>query len=105
MPAPRRRSSKSQGSDGPPLKKRKVVEPEIPLMDPNAIDHSLDLAPPGAPVEALDSFDLFLDGEVLNIGPEAVVMVDEAEQTPAEEEEEEERKPAPTKQKKAKRRN
>eukprot|EP00977_Amphora_coffeiformis_P030311 scaffold46132_cov199-Amphora_coffeaeformis.AAC.1 len=121
MPASRRESSKSQGSDGPPLKKRKVVDQTtisddtIPL-DPNAIDHNLDLvAPPPVPPAVaaipdhhatLDSFDLFLDDSELHADP---VIHGDAVPEPAvpaqdEEDEEEQRKPA-AKKKKASRRN
>jgi len=58
MPAPRRDSSKSQGSDGPPLKKRRVKEiaatspPSSSPLDSTAIDRGLDLTPllPPAPL-------------------------------------------------------
>lgn len=69
--APPRRLSGSK--DHPPPKKRRVTEPETVqpavALDPNAIDHSLDLVPPSH----FDSFSLDLFEEELNVATDAVM--------------------------------
>ena len=82
----------SGSSTGAPPKKRRLLldEPaETVALDPNAIDHSLDLAPhDDGPTSHLDSFSLSLFEDELNVATEAVIQG--TTEHPAEEEEEEE---------------
>lgn len=73
-------SNRNNGNSNPhqPPKKRRIPDPETAVaLDPNAIDHSLDLAPPDDPVAKdpshLDSFSLSLFEEELNVATDAVM--------------------------------
>lgn len=82
MPQRRRNSGASSNNSKihQPPKKRRITEPETAnaavALDPNAIDHSLDLVPPdaaGRDPSHLDSFSLSLFEDELNVATEAVL--------------------------------
>lgn len=74
-----------ESTDAPPAKKRKT-EKDAPRLDPNAIDHSLDLAPPPGP-HLFDTFALFDEVPLETIVPPAETQDNEiAVQPPVEEE-------------------